>query len=421
MRLFFVLSLALVCAVDIPIAHAQGSFTVDQAVELAIKQNHRLRAATSDSLAARAAVTSAKAAANPEIVFVPAITGPAGSDTELLIQQPLEINGARSARTRVAEAQRAAVDAAGGVELRSLVLRVKSAYYELLRARNGVDVARTQLGSAREFDQLTRKQVEAGARPGIDQIQTGIEVARAHQVVFAAERRQSTLEADLNTLMGRDPGATIAALTVVTVPQAPSPVKALLAQALASRPEIAVEAANRDMFLAQGQQARAEGRIDIVPQFRVGRVTGGKVEDAGIGVGISLPLFDFGSRRGRVSQAAHSAQAQSERIAAVSAETERDVILAAHRLETALAEIASYQSGILDSTKQLLDASRTGFREGRTSIIAVLEAQRVNGAVQTGYSDALVDAALAQAQLEFATGTISPKLLTLAATNGAAQ
>jgi cobalt-zinc-cadmium efflux system outer membrane protein len=161
------------------------SLSIDDAVRLAIRQNPRVSAAAREVVAARAGVRSARALANPDLVFTPAIT-PGGSDEELLLSQPLELNGTRSARTGIASAQLRQAQAEATVELRSLVFDTKTAYQDLARARERQALALEVLQIAEEFDRITRRQVEIGTRPGIDQTQTEIEVVRARQTGFQA-------------------------------------------------------------------------------------------------------------------------------------------------------------------------------------------------------------------------------------------
>src|SRR4029079_13623044 len=135
--------------------------------------------------------------------------------------------------------------------------------------------------------------------------QTGIEVARARQQVTQAESQVTTTQVALNTLMGRshaDPIVPLPSLTASARPESvPDERDAAVRQALAARAEIAAVEAARDAFQQEARLARAQGRPDLAPQFRAGSVTRG-VEDAGIGIGITLPLFDYGSRRHRVRQ-----------------------------------------------------------------------------------------------------------------------
>jgi len=69
------------------------------------------------------------------------------------------------------------------------------------------------------------------------------------------------------------------------------------------------------------------------------------------------------------------------------------------------------QTGMLDQARQILDASKVGYREGGTGILALIDAERTYNQLQSDYQNAVVDAAVAHARLEWATGSMSPELL----------
>lgn len=399
--------------------------TVDAAVALAVRQNPRLTAATRDIGAAQSGVRAARSLANPSLTYAPGIGSTGGSDTELLVQQPLEINGTRAARTGVANAQRQVTEAGAIVELRNVVFQTKSAYYELVRAREQAAVTQDLLLSAQEFDRITRLQVEVGTRPGIDQTQTGIEVVRAQQQVTLAGGQVAAAQVGLNTQMGRQPDTPIGALAPLTTSpetdQAETTLKntalknTALNQALSSRAEIQVEEANREVFRQQARQARASGLPDLVPQYRANSISGRSSGNSGFGLGISLPLLDFGGRRAQIRQSEQAARAQEARIAATQSIVRQEVTQALARRAAADTVVQGYQQGVLEQARQLLEASRRGFQEGKTSIVALLEAQRTYRSVQTEYINAQVDAAIARAEVERATGTVPASLLAQAA------
>jgi cobalt-zinc-cadmium efflux system outer membrane protein len=404
------LSFSVAALLCIPVvAQPEGAppLTVDQAVALAIKQNPRLSAAAGEVAAAQAGVRSAGALANPALTVAPGITSIGGTGEELLLQQPLEINGARGARARVARAHLRGIHARAVVELRTLVFETKSAYYELARTQGLQSLARDALQTAEEFDRITRRQVEIGARPGIDQTQTGIEVIRARQQVTLAESRVTTAQAALNTLMGRPPAEPVGQLPPLALAAVPAESEVALRQALATRAEITAAEAAQETFREEARLARVQGRPDLVPQFRAGSITRG-LRDSGLGLGVTLPLFDYGSRRDRIRQAEAAARAQEGRIEATRRQVRQEVEQALARLRAAETVIRDYQSGVLDQARRLLEASRTGFQGGLTSVVALVEAQRTYRSVLTEYTNALVDHALARAELERATGAVSP-------------
>lgn len=385
-------------------------FTVEAAVELAIKQNPRLTAAIREVSAGKAGVRSARALTNPSVVFTPAITGRGGSDEEMLVVQPLELNGVRAARTGIVSARLKQSQAEAVVVLRDLIYETKVAFYELVRARKLLSLTQEALKTAEEFDRIAARQVEVGNRAGIDQVQTGIEVARARQQVILAQSRVTAAEAALNTLMGRTPAEPIGSLSSLTFAPTEVDADALRQQALTARTEIAVEQSVREAIRGEAQLARREGRPDLAPQFRMEKVVRG-AENSGIGLGITLPLFDYGSRRHRVRQAESAARAQEARIAATQNQVRQEVEQALARVRAAEEVIKGYQQGILDQAHRLLEASRVGLQAGVTTVVAVLEAQRTYRGVLTEYTNALADHAQARAELERATGAVPAEML----------
>lgn len=384
-----------------PVAPPAAVFSVEDAVALALKNNPRLVAVERDVAAARQGTHAARSLSSPQIVFAPALTG-AGSDTELLVQQPLEINGARAARTRVAEAQLRGTRADALAERSRVVSSTRAAYYELVRAREQLGLAHDQLEVTQQFDRLTRTQVEIGTRPAVDQIQTGIEVVRARQQAVQARAQADGAQAELNTLMGRPPREAVGTVAASLPPLPPLDEDALLTRALQNRPDIASTQASVETIRQERRAIRAEGVPDLVPQFRATKVTNG-LRESGVGVGISLPLLDYGGRSARLRQNEQAAQAGQARVASSQAQARQEVAQALTQLRAAETVLQAYPEGLLDQSRQLLDASRIGYQEGKTSVRALLEAQRTFRAVQTEYINAQVADALARAELERAT------------------
>lgn len=409
MRLFLLLLFMITSGAGRAQEPAPPALLLDEAVTIALRHNPRLSAASRDVAAAQAGVGAARALSNPDIVLTPALTNVSGSSDEVTAQQPLELNGTRTARTGVAAAQARGASAQLALTRRDLVFETKVAYWELARARAQVAVARELLTSAQTFDRIARQQVEAGSRPGIDLAQTGLEVARAQRQTTLAEGVASAALAALNARLARPPQTVVGSLSPFALsPNAPS-LDTALTRALGFRAELPLEEANRESFRQQARLARAEGIPDLAPQFRVGSLTrglqpGSSGNGAGFGLGITLPLLDYGSRRARIRQADESARASQDRIAAVQNDIRQDVAQALARRQAASAVAVQFEGGVLDQAKRLLEGSRLGFQEGKTSVVAFLEAQRTYRTAQSEYADAQADAAVAEAALLRAIG-----------------
>ncbi len=408
MRVFF----ALLC-LAVPRAgwtQTASPFTVNDAVVAAVAANPRLRAAVQEIRAAQSGVRAAGALESPTFYIAPALGNNNGTTEDLLFSQPLELNGTRSARRGVAEAQRRVTEANALVELRTVVAGVKSAYYELVRAQEQAELSRTLLASVQEWDRLTRRQVELGSRPGIEATQTGLEATRAVQQVTLADAQVEIAQSALNTQMGRDPEIPISTLPPLILPPDTPENPILNAQALASRSELSAVRATQNVYQQQARLARAEGRPDLAPQFRVQQFG---TANYGFSLAVSLPIFDHGSRRNRIRQSEESARAQEYRLTATQNEIRQQVAQARAKLRAAQTVARSYPQDILDNAKKLLDGARKGFQTGAAGVtlLSVLEAQRTYRAVQSEYINALVNAAQAQAELEQAIGSLPAELL----------
>lgn len=416
----FVCCLVLTLAPALARAQSPAPLTVDAAVSAAVSRNPRLSAAARDIAAARAGVRAARSLANPSLTFTPGLTSAGGSDEELLFQQPLELNGARSARAGVANAQLRQSQAEAVVELRTLVFQTRSAYYELARARALNAVAEESLRTAEEFEQITRRQVEVGTRPGIDRIQAAGETSRARQQHLQAEARVAAASLALSTLLGRATTDPVEELQPLTFTPDAKPVEEAVRGALAARTEITAEEARRDAFGQEARLERAQGRPDLVPQLRAGSVTRG-LSDAGVGLGITLPFLDYGGRRNRIRQAEESARAQADRVEERRRQVRLEVEQALARLRGTEAVLRDFQGGALEQARVLLDGSRKGLEAGLTTVVAVLEAQRSYRMVLSDYTNALAEHALALAELERATGAVPASLLPAVSREGSAK
>ena len=170
----------------------------------------------------------------------------------------------------------------------------------------------------------------------------------------------------------------------------------------------------RQSYLQTSRLAKAEGRPDLVPQFRSNEIVRSfSPRDYGFSVAITLPLFDWGSRRNRIRQAEASASAQADRLTATQNGVRQEVEQSLVRVRAAETLLNSYQQGILDGAKRLLNAAKIGFQEGAagTTLLTVLEAQRLYRNVQTEYANAQADYTLYRAELERALGAVPASLL----------
>ncbi|MHB9107050.1 MAG: TolC family protein [Armatimonadota bacterium] len=379
---------------------AQDALTLDAAVRAALANHPARKAADADTTAASANLRGAKALSNPEIVVTPGILGPAGSDELLSIAQLLEINGTRTARTQIAAGQLAAIQAQTRIVERELALAVRTAYWELAQAQAiaGLDAENVQHAEA--LAAAAKKSVELGNEPLSHQIKAEVELARTRQQLIRSQAAVTHAVAALNTAMGREPATSTVLADALTAPAVTFDEAALLPLALAERPEMA--AAHAEVHAAQGEvaAARAARRPDLAVQVRQEEWNGA----GGVGLGISLPLIDWGSAKAERQRAQATVAAQQQRVEAVQLAIRQEVATAVTAVRSAEAQLHEFREQVLGPAQQLAEMAMLGYQEGAMTYLEVLEARRTLRAVNADYLATLGEYHKALAQLMWAAG-----------------
>lgn len=382
--------------------------TSDGVVMLAVRRSLGSVAALRDVFAARAGVRSAAALSPPVFTIGPALqTG--GTTDGLLLEQPLELNGTRDARTDVAQAQLRLTQAQALVQLQALVYTARTDFITLARAQEQLRLAQELRTVTEQFDTLARKQVALGARPGVEARLTSIEAARARVAEAQAFGEEQAARALLNAYLGRAPLDPIIALLPGLVQSPPQiDLAAAQRQALAARGEIAEAEANRDLPRARASLARAQGRPDLAPEFRISQITP-KYMDAGLGVVITVPL-DYGTRRELIREEDLTADAAEARVSGTQAQVRAETVQAASRLAAARAALGEYDQSIVGDARSVLQSTQTGFAAGALTIVEVLNAERTFRQVSDERLGALAQADQAAADFDRAVGALPPVL-----------
>jgi cobalt-zinc-cadmium efflux system outer membrane protein len=375
--------------------------SLHDAVEAARANHPSLHAAQADVTAATANLRGARTLRNPEILVTPGVLGSAGSDELLSIAQPLEINGAKQARTKIATGQLAATQANRRITERELILAVSSAYWTLAQAHGLAAFDAENITYAETLVTAAKKQVELGNEPTSHATKADVELARARQQLARSQAAVVQAEMALNTAMGRDQNTPITLADTLVYTPVVLDGDALLQLGLAYRPELVREQALVTAASGEVDAARAARRPDLAVQVRRESWNG----DGGVGLGISLPLLDWGSARADRERAQATVTAQERRLEATRLTVRQEIsatVIAARSAET---QIITLRDQVLKPAETLAQMATTGYQEGAMTYLEVLEARRTLRAVKIEYLSALGEYRTALAQVEWAVGT----------------
>ncbi len=396
--------LLLLLALSAVPAGAAEQLSLEQAVGMARKCNPTIAAGQLSAEAAKHAAQGAKALTNPEISVAPSIVGDAGSDSAVLFIQPLEINGSRRVRGQIAAQEATASCFDATAVQRDVVLQVARTYWDVARSQELVRLNQENVQYLESLNKAARKQLDAGAVPGTQVLKTQVELARARQELDQAQLGLLQNRAGLNALLNRPKDTDFTAVDPLVFVDAALDSSALLSSACARRPEVAS---------AQAQLAAAQGKIrsarlltapDISVQARLESFDTSVDNNGGVAIGISLPVFDWGSAKGERRRAESAAQSQAKQLEAVRNQVALEVQQAVQQARISARIVKEYQGGIITESEQLAAKAQEGYAKGATGYLDVLEAQRTLRSARTEYYSALSDYQKAIAQLEWAAG-----------------
>lgn len=320
-------------------------------------------------------------------------------ESELSVQQPLDLFNRRGARRDAAEAQ-IAIERASADATR-LVVRglVRSAYLELLATDRAMSAAREDRDAAQQIEQLVNRRTELGETREVDRLRIQIERQRAEDRLEQLEIARVAAERMLRLLAGGTPLPERLVLADIAPIASPS-YDALLPQVIARQPRIEIATAQ----VRQREALLALARANRLPDPSVGAYRNREIDKTGGGVvlGLSFPLA--GWNRGEIA----AAQAALDRARAERDSVQRDVatdFTAAFQEREAMARrVARLQNELLPRARRALQIADVAYRQGETSQLDYLDARRTYVALQQESLDAIRQFAAAEARLEQLTG-----------------
>ncbi len=216
------------------------------------------------------------------------LTGPAGPNPRLFQGLP----HADVIFAPLAERQQVqAVNAARASTFNDTLLEVASSYLDLVFAQSEVTIADEAVNNAKELERLVDSRVRAGTAPPADGLRAEAERAERERQQFQAEEAVRVASAELVRLLRLDPAVTLfpqeGEPAPVSLVEADTPLPNLLAEGIASRPEMAEHQA---LVAATIERLRQEQWRPWFPTFQVG------VSAGGFGGGEDSFFGNFGDR-----------------------------------------------------------------------------------------------------------------------------
>jgi cobalt-zinc-cadmium efflux system outer membrane protein len=400
MRLGFVLLLIASTTAAQP-APLTTPLTYQQALDLATSRNLGVAAARRARAIREAAVRTARQYPNPDLSVELTQDLPHQIVTAGI---PLDFGPRRSRRIELANEELSLAEVDVQSELRTVRRAVRQAYYSLLAGDERLSLAESILELSQRFRDAAQARFEAGAAPRLEVLQADLGVARARADVVLARSYRVAAQATLNSVINA-PAAQPVALAGTMLDGVP---------AIAYEPMLALAVASNVDLIALDRQISIEQRR--VGLLRAERTPAASVSfsalfnaqpdftsGAGVGVGLSLPLFS--RNQGEIAQSIAAVSQLHARREATMRELENSVFGLTARISAQRRRTETYDRELVPTASSLESLAEESYRAGRTSVLGVLDAQRNLRDLRREALQAALDLQLTIADLEEQLGT----------------
>lgn len=383
------------------------AYDLDRIIDLALERNPMIAGAQSVIEQNEGRRIEAGAYPNPTIgaqTANGAIRDPSNGDrlTEYgaTVYQTVEWPGMRAARQDAAAAGLSGATVGLDEAKLNLIAEVKGLFYELLLAERTVELLQQNLEIVQEVARIVKARVRSGEGPQFEAVKADVEVLKAKQEMTKAKNGVRVKQVGLDTLTAGALGSRFNVQGDFRSLQA-----RLSPEQIASR-----DLSQHPILKRQGKLVeQAEFTVAKERQARVPNVTlfGGYAREIGreaVVGGVSLPTPIWYRQQGHIATALGTQRKEEAELIRIRNDLTRAINQHAREAETAQEQILVYEEGLLKQAQEALRIAQLSFRQGASSLLDVLDAQRVQRQIAVDYNQARFELSLALTRLERAVG-----------------
>jgi cobalt-zinc-cadmium efflux system outer membrane protein len=320
-------------------------------------------------------------------------------ETKYTLMQQVPYWGKRELRRNSAAADAEQAQARAASTRAEQAMRMRTAFAQYFLASRNERITRELLDLVVRLEQVAQTRYSGGLAPQQDAIRAQLEqtAMRAELISIANEKRQ--LQARINALLGRAPGAVLAdAAALPPVPAGASAAPQLNERARAGNPLVRIETAR----LQSAQSNRDLAHRNRYPDFNVGispTQMGSRLTAWGLMVEVNIPLQQS-TRRSQEGEAAAMVEAARSRLAAAANQAAADLEEQLSGLEAARRNEELIASRQLPQSELVLQSAIAAYENGKVDFATLLDAQRQTRQARLALLKAQVDAQMRVAEIE---------------------
>ncbi|MEK6683953.1 MAG: TolC family protein [Nitrospirota bacterium] len=389
-------------------ARSQEVWTLERSVQRVLEIAPEARAARAEVKARQGALSQAGIWPNPEFEIrgddkIGKDEGAGGNDvTQFVFNQAFPMGGRLGVQRELAGAELHSAQAERRYQQLFLETQAAERFHSLQLTAVHLRLAEQRLQLADELQQVGRRREQAGDLARLERLRLDLIRESAQQILDRAEgeyhealsRFRAYLE--LPTEMVPD--------LVPLEPFSPIPALEALQAGLPRHPALLAATHRLTASRSGVDLVRTERLPDpVLRLYRERDFLNGRRQDVnGIGLGITLPLWD------RKSGRLHEARAQVDQTLSGMQALERDLasgLLQSHlHLTHLVGQGEHYQSKVLEPAQTVFDMTRKAYAAGEVEILALIDANNIYFDANERYLELLQEAWMEAAELRLAAG-----------------
>ncbi len=393
---------------------ANASLTVEQAVQTALEVNPDLLAARQELEVARGRKVNAFLFNR----FNPSIRGRVwnrknpGSgnetDSQVLLQQEVEVAGQRGLRREEAVRNMSRVTAQIRDRERLIIGQVKRAFFQALTLQKALTLREEIETLNRRIRDASQARFQAGVIPIMEYNLAAIRYGQARKETFAAEASFQNSLVNLRRLLGWEPDRSIELNGQLRTAPKSLPLPDLLQRAQIQRP---------DLVAAKREVVRAKAAMDLTRRLIVPNPTlqgiywteteGPQGVSKLVGGGISIPLPVFDRKQGELVTQGGELNRGRHQIVAVTRNIEQEVKTAFQAYEAARQSVEVFEEEVLERIDENFRFIEDAYREGKIGLLQLIVVQDDLILAQLSYVSSLGQFREAEVNLAQAVGELS--------------
>jgi TolC family type I secretion outer membrane protein len=227
---------------------APVELTLEQSVEMALRQNPSIEVAEAQLSGAQADVSKAKGAFGPTLklsasgTYLDAPSSTSGSresyDSHFSLSLPIYTGGGLEGSLGQAKAARTYYNKGVDKTKQQLVLDVTTAYYNILQAKNIVKLSEESVTNTQSHVNNTQAFFQAGTVPKSDVLRAEVELAQVKQDLIKAQNSYDVAIAAFNNLLGLNHAEELVLIDPLTYTKRDISLEESISKAMLQRPEI---------------------------------------------------------------------------------------------------------------------------------------------------------------------------------------